>query len=153
MDDLECNDCVYERSLDRHVRSSHTSQPTSICDQCGKLFARSDNLQRHMRNYTGLGVATAVADATNTSAVPAPATSTIAVRPTGKLLFTLQQTRRALRGAVKQITVNMKEAKRLSTLKKASDAFKPAMVKFQQEHRAYKFLSALFFTRQLIPLL
>ena len=32
----------------------------------------------------------------------------------------------------------MKEAKRLSTLKKDIDVFKPAMVKFHQEHRAYK---------------
>ena len=33
----------------------------------------------------------------------------------------------------------MNEAKRLSTLKKAIDVFKPAMVNFQQEHRAHKF--------------
>ena len=42
-------------------------------------------------------------------------------------------------GAVEQFTVNMKEAKRLSTLQKIIDVSKPAMVKFQQEHRAYKF--------------
>ena len=33
----------------------------------------------------------------------------------------------------------MKEAKRLSTLNKAIDIFKPAMVMFQQENGAYKF--------------
>ena len=37
----------------------------------------------------------------------------------------------------------MNEAKRLSTLKKAIDVFKPAMVTFQQEHRAYKFQVAV----------
>ena len=96
-----------------------------------------------MRNCTARGVATAVAAATTTSAIPATATNTTAVRPIGKLLFTLQQTRRALGGAVEQFTVNMKEAKRLSTLKKAIDVFKPAMVKFQQDHRAYKFQVAV----------
>ena len=95
---------------------------------------------RHMCNCTGRGVATAVADATTTtSAVPAPATSNIAVRPTGELRFTLQQTRGALGGDVEQFTVNMKEAERLSTLKKAIDVFKPAMVKFHSEHRTYLF--------------
>ena len=58
------------------------------------------------------------------------------------LLFQLQ-TRRVLRCTVEQFTVNMKEAKRLSTLEKAGDVFNPAMVKFQQEHRAYKFQVAV----------
>ena len=40
-----------------------------------------------MRTCTGRGVATDVADATTTSAVPAPAT-TVRPRSTGKLLFT-----------------------------------------------------------------
>ena len=48
---------------------------------------------------------------------------------TGKLL-----TRRSLEGAVEQFTVNMKEAKQHSTLKKAIAVSKPAMVKFQHEH-------------------
>ena len=46
-------------------------------------------------------------------------------------------------GAVEQFTVNMKEAKRLSTLKKTIDVFKSVMVMFQQEHLAYKFLVAV----------
>ena len=86
-----------------------------------------------MRNCTGRGVATVVAAA---ATVPAPVTTT---KPRSRLLFTLQQTRGALGGAVEQFTVNMREAKRLLTLKKAIDVVKPAMVKFQQEHRAYKF--------------
>ena len=93
-------------------------------------FARSDDLERHMRNCNDRGVAAA-------TTVPAPATTTTTTtttttaKPRSRLQFTLQQTRRALGGAVEQFTVNMKEAKRLSTLKKAIDVFKPAMVKFQ----------------------
>ena len=49
--------------------------------------------------------------------VPAPATTTTSVKPRSRLQFTLQQSRRALGGAAEQFTVNMKEAKRLSTLK------------------------------------
>ena len=104
----------HQRGLERHVRSSHTSQPKSSYDQCGKSFARSDNLHRHMRTCTGRGVTTAVAAVTTT--VPTPAT-TARPRPTGKVLFTLQQ-------------------KRLSTLRKA-------MVNFQQVHRTYKFQVAV----------
>ena len=135
MGGFTCSHCGrwyrHEKNLERHVRSSHTSQPPSRCDQCGKSFSRADNLQRHMRNSTGRGVATAVAAATT---VPAPAAV-----PRSRLQFTLQHTRRGLRGDVEQFTVNMKEAKRLSTLKKLIAVFKPAMVKFQQEHLAYKF--------------
>ena len=55
------------------------------------------------------------------------------------LQFKLQKTREALEGNVQQFTVNMKEAKRLSTLEKAIAVFKPAMKDFQQKHSAYKF--------------
>ena len=71
--------------------------------------------------------------------LPAPARTTTAAKPRSIFQFTLQQTRRVWGGPVEQFTVNMKEAKRLSTLKKTINAFKPAMAKFQQEHRAYKF--------------
>ena len=64
-------------------------------------------------------------------------------RPTGKLQFTLQQTREALGDAVEQFTVNTKEAKRLPTLKKAVNVLEPTMVKFHQEHQAYKFQIAV----------
>ena len=109
-------------------------QPTSSCDLCGMSFARSDNLQRHMRTCNGRGVSTAVAAATT---IPVPAT-TVRPRPTGKLL-----TRRSLEGDVEQFTVNMKEAKNLSTLKKVIAVFKPAIVKSQQARRAYKFQVAV----------
>ena len=124
----------HQRSLDRHVRSSHISQPTSSCDQCGKSIIRSDNLERHKRTCTGHRTTAAVA--------PAPATTTDA-RPTGKLQFTLQQTRRMLGDAVEQFTVNMKEAKRLPTLKKAVNVLEPAMVKFHRDHLSHKFQIAV----------
>ena len=38
-----------------------------------------------------------------------------------------------------QFTVNMKEAKRLSTLEKAIAVFGPVMMDFQEKHNAYKF--------------
>ena len=38
-----------------------------------------------------------------------------------------------------QFTINMKDAKHLSTLKRAINIFKSSMVKFQQEHHAYNF--------------
>ena len=114
------------------VKSSHASRPTSSCDQCGKSFTMSDNLKKHKPTCTGHRI--------TTSAAPAPAT---AVRPTGKLQFTLQQTRRALGGAIEQFTANTKEAKRLSTLKKAINIFNLAMARFLQEHRAYKFQVAV----------
>ena len=69
-----------------------------------------------MRSCTGRGVATAVAAATT---VPAPATATTAAKPRSRLQFTLHQTRRGLGVAVEPFTVNMKEEKRLSTLKNA----------------------------------
>ena len=46
-------------------------------------------------------------------------------------------------GNVQQFTANMKEAKNLSTLKKAIVVFKPVMMHFQQKHSAYKFRMAV----------
>ena len=86
-----------------------------------------------MRNCTGRGFAT-------TAATTVPA---LAAEPRSILQFKLQKTREALEGNVQQFTVDMKEAKSLSTLKKAIAVFKPAMVVIQQEHRAYKFQIAV----------
>ena len=101
------------------------------------------NLENNKRNCTGRGVATTVAAATATSDVPPSSTTTTVAKPRSRLQFTLQQTYRALRGSVELITVNVEEAKRLYTLKKAIDIFKPARVKFQQEHRAYNLIPLL----------
>ena len=74
MSGFTCSHCGrwyrHEKNLKKHVRSSHTSQPPSSCDQCVKSFSRADNLQTHMRNCTGRCVATTGAAATT---VPAPA--------------------------------------------------------------------------------
>ena len=56
-----------------------------------------------------------------------------------RLQFKLQKTLEGLEGNVQQFTVNMKEAKSLSALKKAIAVFEPVMVDFQQKHSAYKF--------------
>ena len=71
----------------------------------------------------GRGVTTTVAAATT---VPAPA-----VEPRSRLRFKSQKTREALEGKVQQFTVNMKEAKVLSTSKKAIAVFKPVLMDFQ----------------------
>ena len=109
---------IEKRNLDLHMKSSHTSQTTSSCRQCGKFFSRSDNMKRDERTCT------TVAAHTHTPAATA-------VRPTGKLRFALQQTRKALGGDAEQFNINMKEAKRLLTLEKAINVFKPSMTKFQ----------------------
>ena len=51
--------------------------------------------------------------------------------------------REALEGNVQQFTVDMKEAKGLSTLKEAIAVFKPVMKDFKQKHNAYKFQVAV----------
>ena len=87
------------------------NQPPSSCHQCGRSFSRADNLQTHMRNCTGRGVADP------TVAVPAAKKRCTGVAPE-RLQFKLQKTREAIEGSVQQFTVNMKEAKSLSTLEK-----------------------------------
>ena len=57
--------------------------------------------------------------------------------------FKLQKTRKSLGGAVEKFTVNMKGVKHLSAMKKDVAVFKPVMVKFHQEHQAYKFQIAV----------
>ena len=85
-----------------------------------------------MRNCTGRGVATTV------SAPAAKKRCTSHGVAPERLQFKLQKTREALEGNVQQFTVNMKETKSLSTLKKAIAVFKPVMMCFQQKHSAYK---------------
>ena len=115
-----------ERSLKRHGRSSHMSQPLYSCNQCGRSFSRGDNLQNHMRNCTGRGVV-----------VPAVAVPAAKKRCTGvareRLQFKLQKMRETLEGNAQQFTVNMKEAKSHSTLEKAIAVLKPVMMDFPTE--------------------
>ena len=57
--------------------------------------------------------------------------------------FKLKKAREAVEGNVQQFTVDMKEAKSLSTLKKAMAVFKPVRTDFPQKHSAYKFQIAI----------
>ena len=98
------------------------------CGQCEGSFARSDNLEKHKRTCTGGQVTVPVVD-------PAAKKRRIGVAPE----FKLRKTRQSLGGAVERFTVNMKEARYLSALKKAIAVFTPVMTKFHQEDRAYKF--------------
>ena len=77
-----------------------------------------------------------------TVAVPAARKCNTDVTPE-RLQFKLQKAREAYEGTVQQFTVNMKEAKSLSTLEKAITVFKPIMMDFQQKHNAYKFQIAV----------
>ena len=87
-------------------------------------------MEKHKRICTGARVA-----------VPVAATAA-KKRCTGHGVapkFKLRNTHKSLGGAVEQFTVNMKEAKHLSTLKRAIAVFAPVMTKYHQQHRAYKF--------------
>ena len=124
---------MYRRSLDRHVTRNHTDYPVFDYDQCGKSFARSGNLEKHKRTCTG--------DAVVAVAVPV-ATPAAKKRRIGTE-FKLQKTHKSLGGAVEQFTVNMEDARHLSTLKEAIAVFTPVMTKYQQAHHAYKFQIAV----------
>ena len=108
------------KDLKIHVMSGHVNLPLFSCDQT------------HLGNCTGRGVGVApAAKKLCTGAAPE------------RLQFKLQNSREALEGNIQQFTVNMKEAKCLSTLRKAIDVFKLVMMNFQQKHSAYKFQIAV----------
>ena len=134
MVNFTCDQCgrkyIYRRGLDRHVGRNFTAHSVFSCDQCERSFARSNNLKKHKRICTGAQVAVPVAS---------PAAKKRCTGHGVPPVFKLRKTRKSLGGAVEQFTVNMKGAKHLSTLKKAIDVFTPVMLKFHQEHRAYKF--------------
>ena len=88
-----------------------------------------------MRNCTGRCVAVP------TVAVPAAKKRFTGVAP-GRLQFKLQKTHGALEGSVQQFTVNMKEAKSLSTLEGYS-CFQTSNDGFPAMHYAYKFQIAV----------
>ena len=89
-------------------------------------------MEKHKRTCTGARVAVPVA---------APAANKRCIGDIPE--FKLRKTRKSLGGAVEQFTVNMKEVKHLSTLKKSIAVFMPVMTTFHQEHRAYKFQIAV----------
>ena len=129
MADFICNHCRgwyrKERNLKWHVTSSHMNQP--LFSQCERSFNRSNNLHMHMHTCTRRGVPTVT--------VPAVKKGFTGVSRK-RLQCKLQKTREALKCSVHQFTVNMKEAKSLSTLEKTISVFQPVMMDFQQEHSA-----------------
>ena len=42
---------LHQRGLTRHIKSHQQQQPSSTCDQCGKMFSRQDNLMKHLRHH------------------------------------------------------------------------------------------------------
>ena len=126
---------MHRRRVDRHVSRNHTDNPVFSCNQCERMFARSDNLEKHKR--------TCVA-----GRVTAPAVKRRRINGVTPECV-LRRTRRSLGGAVEQFTVDMKESKHLSALQRAITTFKPVMTKYHQDHHAYKFQIAvdLFFHR------
>ena len=130
---FKCDQCEYlfmpRRNLDRHVARNHTANPTFNCDQCGKSYTVSGNLEMHKRTCTG-----------PTAAAPAAKR-----RRTGDVVpeFTGRKTRKSLGSASEMYAVNMKEANHLLALQVAVSSFQPSMAKFHREHRAYKFQMAV----------
>ena len=106
---------------------NHTDNPILDCNQCGKSYARPGSLELHKRTCVG-----------GRESVVAPAAKR---RRTGDVAqeFEVRRTRKSLGGVVEQFTIDTKEAKHLSALKKAVVVFKPVMAKFHPDHQAYKF--------------
>ena len=89
------------RSLDRHVARNHTDNPAFNCDQCGRSYSRSGNLEMHKRTCTGPTVAPAPKRRRTVSAVPE---------------FTVRKMKRALGGTSEMYEVDMKESDNLCVL-------------------------------------
>ena len=112
-------------NLDRHVKSTHTTEAIFTCSLCGKTCTRSGNLEKHLRTFTGAPVA-AVASTSRSGACPAHR-------------FTAQRGRRSLGRAVETHTVDMGEARQLAALEDAVLAFEPAMAEYRQRHHGCKY--------------
>ena len=97
---------IHQHSLNRHVTRNHTDHPVFDCGQCERSFARSGNLEKHKRICSGGTVVVPVS---------APTAKKRRIAPE----FKLRKTCKSLGGAVEQFTVNMKETRHLSALKKA----------------------------------
>ena len=100
------------RSLDRHVARNHTDNPAFNCDQCGRSYSRSGNLEMHKRTCTGPIVAPAPKRRRTASAVPE---------------FTVRRKKRALGGTSEMYEVDMKDSDNLTALQAAVTSFQPSM--------------------------
>ena len=100
------------RSLDRHVAKNHTDNPAFNCDQCGRSYSRSGNLEMHKRTCTGPIVAPAPKKRRTASAIPE---------------FTVRREKGALVGTSEMYEMDMKESDNLSALQTAVTSFQPSM--------------------------
>ena len=128
---FKCDQCGYlfteRRSLDRHAARNHTDSPAFNCNQCGKSYSMSGNLEMHKRTCTGPIVAPAPKRRRTASDVPE---------------FTVRRKKRALGGTSEMYEVDMKESDNLTALQAAVTSFQPSMSTYQRGHSAYKFQMA-----------
>ena len=93
---FKCDQCWYlfteRRSLDRHAARNHTDNPAFNCDQRGRSYSRSGNLEMHKRTCTRPIVAPAPKKRRTASAVPE---------------FTVRRKNRALGGTSEMYEVDM----------------------------------------------
>ena len=116
------------RSLDRHVVRNHTDNPVFNCDQCGKSYSRSGNLEMHKRTCIGPIVAPAPKRRCTASAVPE---------------FTVRRKKRSLGGTSEMYEVDMKLSDNLTAPQAAVTSFQPSMSTYHRDHSAYKFQMAV----------
>ena len=129
---FKCDQCGYlvtERMrLARHVARNHTDNPAFNCDQRGRSYSRSGNLEMHKRTCTGAIVAPAPKMRRTASAFPE---------------FTVRRNERSLGGTSEMYEVDMKESDNLTALQAAVTSFQPSMSTYQRDHSAYKFQMAV----------
>ena len=116
-------------SVERKVRGAGKKVKTGLgfnCDQCGRSYSRSGNLEMHKRTCTGPIVAPAPKRRRTASAVPE---------------FTVRRKKRALGGTSEMYEVDMNESDNLTALQVTS--FQPSMSTYQRDHSAYKFQMAV----------
>ena len=122
----------------RHVARNHTDNPAFNCDQCGRSYSRSGNLEMHKRTCTGPIVAPAPERRRTASAGPE---------------FTVRRKKRALGGTSEMYEVDKKESDNLTALQAAVTSFQPSMSTYQRDHSAYKFqmIVVVFFHKAVDP--
>ena len=112
------------RSLDRHVARNHTDNPAFNCDECGRSYSRSGNMEMRKRTCTGPIVAPAPKRRRTASAVPE---------------FIVRRKKRALGGTSEIYEVEMKKSDNLTALQAVVTSLQPSMSTYQRDHSAYKF--------------
>ena len=85
---------MHRHSLDCHVTRNHVDKQIFGCNQCGKSYARSANLELHKRTCTGAVAAALAVERRSISALTPE--------------FAVRKKRRSLGGASEMYTVDMK---------------------------------------------